>query len=234
MNARKVVLTTALLMLSALPVFSQAVQGPTILLTPNYGSQSIVSGASVLATKPGFDWLAAIGNTTYWWNYHVTTPGYSGEFRVIWATKDWLWFWISAEVSGMTSIRIQGPGIDEVIPLTIPVAVPHIRAEGLYKDFRTPREVRWTNGFTFGPNMGIADLALFGSDFGTIADWVVTFTQGATVFEVPAKLEPFSPLYRTDYLYFPVLHLAPGGWMVQVSALNNPALVSNSILITIN
>lgn len=237
-----------LLLASVCSLAQTAATNGTVVLTPGYGSTAIVPGAAIFASGR---------------NWHEGTRGYEdplgliNRFRVtiqpgninchrVQVSPDTLFFFIPfAAPVGMTSITIglmnpNSPIIDapfvwtEVIPLTIARTSPTIRGEGRWRTFREPQEHVFSNNvLVFPRSVGIIAVALFGNNFGAIADWVVRVQGNGVNFELLSYQEPLSPVYSTPYLYLQMPIVPAGDYQISAYPLQDPGILSNTITLAI-
>lgn len=249
MRPRKAILILAFLILATTASYGQvqATNG-RVVLTPSYGSQCLCAGASIFASSTEIDWMADLGVNGNWWPknaYDVTLQ--PGELKVF-VVQAWtqggtsiLWLWIPlnapANITSVTikkTLRSGAPVVlTEVIPLMVAIAAPHLTTQGLFSDFRNPIGLPFNGSITFPPLTGIGAMAIYGSDFGGIRDWVVRVTGPGVDFELLANVALLSQAHPT-LIYFSMPRVAPGSYQFQASALNDPALVSNIITLQVN
>lgn len=242
--------TLALLSLLGMAAFAQvtATNG-SVTLTPIYGSTAFVPGAAISATGRNFhDGTQGYQDPLGLRNrFTVTAQPGNVPCHIVQVEPSRLWFFLpfSAPV-GMTSITISlrdpfattlgtGPLVwTEVVPLTVQVTAPAIRAEGRWRTFRDPQDHPFNGGvLVFPRSVGIIAVALFGNNFGNLNDWVIRVQGNGVNFELLSYMEPLSPVYSTPYLYFQLPQVAPGAYTLTAYPLLDSGIVSNAVVLLV-
>lgn len=238
---KRLTLTTALLLLLSMMALAQSAQGPTIRLTPDarFGSSCFCPGSIIKATGRIF----IIGSPTPFTRYifRVTLqPSSPYPLRIIQVAQDHILFALDvASMDGVTGIRIQGPGLDEVVPLTGPAAPaaakPGLTNTGGYSSFQNTGGTFFDDGVVvFGPLVGINTVTLNGTDFGQINQWIMRVEGEGAAIEVPAKSAPLSQATLPyQLIFFDLPRLPSGSYSFTARAASNPSIVSNTIILTI-
>ena len=226
-------LALAFLALTTTALAQNTAQGPTITLTPSYGSTAFVPGASVWAT--GRDFRRGFTDVdSMVFRYSVTVQPGNIECRVVQVDRARLWFILPFNLPmPMASVTIRGPFFTEVIPITIIVASPTIQARGWAASFRNNAGGPWDGVITFPPMIGIVNVTMFGAGFGQVRDWVVHLEGNGVTVEVLAAASPLGQPFGFETLYFQLPFLPTGSYRVTTYALSDAALASNAISVEV-
>jgi len=226
---------------------AQATNG-TVPLTPFRGSTAFTPGAAIKAE--GRNWhegTQGYADPLGLQNRFVITAQPSGiAYHPVQVEPNRLWFFLPWVTPATTSITISlrdpfnavvdgGPIVwTEVIPLTVVRAAPVLTNAGQWYSFTDARLHEFSGSFILPRNGLRFDLALFAANVGSVPLWVVKVEQNSeVVFEVLAFMDYANQARRQDNLQFQMPQLPTGIYAVSIYALDDPALVSPSITLTI-
>jgi hypothetical protein len=212
--------------------------GETVTLTPQakYGATTFVPGAVILAHGRTFD-TTPDAFSKYQIAIRLVPSGQA--LRVNQVGTDHALFSLNvASMDGVTGIHLQGFGINETVPLTgsaTPApAKPTITATGAYSSLQFPVSQSFSGVIEFGPLVSIIRLGLIGSDFGSIADWIVRFEGPEVTVEVLAHAVSVSQAHPPYLNFDPGLGRLPSGqYLVSARAVDNPAIASNVVSVQV-
>lgn len=224
---RKLLLTLAALLVLTGSTFAQLVAQPA------YGSTAIVPLAAVSIT--GAQFTPANSFCYRACGYKLWINGNPSNYaRVVQVLPNSMLAFLPGGNYTVQTLHIAGPMVNATIDVGETVtAAPVLNGQGSWASDVNGTGAPIVNGVIPQPvNASVIQLALYGSDFGSITTWRLRISGNGVDLEALFTLVPFTQAHPT-LVFGSIGRLASGQYSVNVSAFSDASIVSNAIQIVI-